>query len=459
MKSDAVIARGGVIVDENPLLTRQAAESQPDCNVSCDIFAQQKPAPILGSQILNCSNLVVVVGAGAAGISAAISAARSGAEVMLLEKHTSVGGTVAHSLIHTLGGLYDSTGEYLNGGQPVELVERLEQGGGKTRKRQIGKTWVLDVHVDNYQALVKCWLDEIPNIKVVTDVENIWSVVQGVRVEALGYKHNGATVSLQTHAVIDTSGVAEVIGGIDPSLLLTDGGHPLAGFIFRLQGVEPGAVSFPRNAGLLSRIRAAVEQSLLPPECQTVWLDKGLDDDEVYAKFSVPLPDDWRNERVVSALTSHMQGVAQSLLTFLNGLPAFRDARVLQSGEIGIREGGRFVGDYVLTAEDVTSMRKFENGGVRAAWPVEYWDPARGVQLTYLAAGDYYEIPLGAMKVKHYQNLWGAGKCLSAEPQAQASARVVGTCWAMGEAVGRAAIDGVTEFKSAKSIAKQNTAA
>ncbi|MDO8970125.1 MAG: FAD-dependent oxidoreductase, partial [Saprospiraceae bacterium] len=225
---------------------------------------------------MSCSNLVVVVGAGAAGVSAAISAARSGAEVLLLEKRTSVGGTVAHSLIHTLGGLYDSTGEYLNGGQSVELVERLEHGGGKTRKRQIGKTWVLDVHVDRYQALIKCWLDEIPNIKVVTGVEHIWSEVQGARVEALNYTHNGISVSLPTRAVIDTSGVAEVIGSIDPSLLLADGGHPLAGYIFRLQGVEPEAVSFPRNAGLLSKIRAAVVQGILPPECQTVWLDKGL---------------------------------------------------------------------------------------------------------------------------------------------------------------------------------------
>ncbi len=391
---------------------------------------------------MSCSNLVVVVGAGAAGVSAAISAARSGAEVLLLEKRTSVGGTVAHSLIHTLGGLYDSTGEYLNGGQSLELVERLEHGGGKTRKRQIGKTWVLDVHVDNYQALIKCWLDTTPNIKVVTGVEHILPEARGARVEALNYTHNGISVSLPTHAVIDTSGVAEVIGGIDPSLLLADGGHPLAGYIFRLEGVEPGAVSFPRNAGLLSKIRAAVVQGILPPECQTVWLDKGLDDDEVYAKFSVPLPDDWRDEGAVSERASHMKGVVQSLLAFLNGLPAFRNARIQQSGEIGIREGGRFIGDYILTAEDVTSMRKFENGVVRAAWPVEYWDPERGVQLTYLAAGDYYEIPLGAMKVKHYQNLWGAGKCLSAEPQAQASARVVGTCWAMGEAVGRAATDG-----------------
>jgi hypothetical protein len=61
------------------------------------------------------------------------------------------------------------------------------------------------------------------------------------------------------------------------------------------------------------------------------------------------------------------------------------------------------------------------------------------VSLEYLTQGDYYEIPLRSLKVQGLANVWTAGKCLSADPYAHASARVVGTCWAMGEAVGRAA--------------------
>ena len=379
------------------------------------------------------------MGAGAAGVSAAISAARSGAEVLLLENRPRIGATVTHSLIHTLGGLFDSEGDYLNAGMPVELVQRLERKGQQTRKRQIGKTWVLDVHIEGYQALIESWLAETPNIRVVTGVEDICGEVQGARVEVLHYRAEGREASVAPRAVIDCTGLAAIISRIDPTLRLTDGPHPLAGYIFRLQGVEAGAVVFPRNAALLSQIRSAAKQGLLPPECQTVWLDKSLDEEEVYAKFSVPLPTDWQEGQVAADLATHMMGVGHTLLAFLNHLPPFRQATIRQCGEIGIREGGRFIGEYVLTTSDVISMRKFEGGGVRAAWPIEYWHPEKGVQLTYLAAGDYYEIPLAALKARNFANLWGAGKCLSAEPQAQASARVVGTCWAMGEAVGRAA--------------------
>jgi hypothetical protein len=41
--------------------------------------------------------------------------------------------------------------------------------------------------------------------------------------------------------------------------------------------------------------------------------------------------------------------------------------------------------------------------------------------------------------VQGLRNVWAAGKCLSADRFAHASARIAGTCWSMGEAVGEAA--------------------
>jgi hypothetical protein len=53
---------------------------------------------------------------------------------------------------------------------------------------------------------------------------------------------------------------------------------------------------------------------------------------------------------------------------------------------------------------------------------------------------EYYEIPLRALKVSNFNNLWIAGKCFSADHTARASARVVGSCWSMGEAAAKALI-------------------
>src|SRR5262245_42278496 len=88
--------------------------------------------------------VVLVCGAGAAGSPAALAAARAGAPVCLIEATAGPGGTVANCLIHTLGGLYDSTGEFLHDGLVAELLHALSQEGSATRRR-LGRTWVLSV--------------------------------------------------------------------------------------------------------------------------------------------------------------------------------------------------------------------------------------------------------------------------------------------------------------------------
>jgi hypothetical protein len=46
---------------------------------------------------------------------------------------------------------------------------------------------------------------------------------------------------------------------------------------------------------------------------------------------------------------------------------------------------------------------------------------------------------MSALRLAGIENFWAVGKCLSADRYAHASARVVGACWAMGEAAGKAA--------------------
>jgi hypothetical protein len=166
----------------------------------------------------------------------------------------------------------------------------------------------------------------------------------------------------------------------------------------------------------------------LPPECLTLWVDTGVYPDEAYAKFNVT-PDNYD--------TASMRSAAERLLAFLQTMPAFGKAFINAYGRLGIRDGGRIKGEYCLTEADVKSGKQFADRACRACWPIEHWHPGKGLNLEYLPAGSTYDIPLRSLKVAGFTNLWAAGKCLSAEPRAQASARVVGTCWAMGEAVGK----------------------
>ena len=355
----------------------------------------------------------------------ALSAAAAGANVLLIESDEQLGGTVRQAMIHTIAGLFDDRGEVLNDGLPMELTERLMRSSPLFQKRRIGKTWVLNADPSAYSEIVRNWISETPGIDVCCRARVNSVVVNEGRISSLEYESNGATHTVNPIAVADTTGTAAVVRLIDDGLV--EDGCALGGFIVRIRGLEPSALQFPKGAGLLREIRKAAQSGEIPQECSTVWIDTGVYPDEAYAKFNL------QQEQYDA---NHMRDVADRLIQFLQTVEGFEDARIQDYGVLGIRDGGRIHGEYCLTETDVKGGRQFPDAACRASWPIEHWHPANGLSLEYLPPGTAYEIPMRSLRVNGFENLWAPGKALCAEPRAQASARMAGTCWAMGAAVG-----------------------
>jgi succinate dehydrogenase/fumarate reductase flavoprotein subunit len=132
---------------------------------------------------------------------------------------------------------------------------------------------------------------------------------------------------------------------------------------------------------------------------------------------------------------------ALAVTEFLKTMPPFARAFVSHAApQVGVRESRRVIGRYQLTREDVLGARTFEDGIARASWPIELWEEGRlGATYEYLDDGAHYEVPLRCLQARDVDNLFVAGRCLSATHDALGSARVIGTCLATGEAAGRAA--------------------
>ena len=77
----------------------------------------------------------------------------------------------------------------------------------------------------------------------------------------------------------------------------------------------------------------------------------------------------------------------------------------------------------------------------RCAWPLEQWNEHGVVRFRYLPAGTHYEIPARSLRAARVGNLFMAGKTVSADVDAIASARVMGCCLATGAAAGNLAAD------------------
>jgi hypothetical protein len=384
-------------------------------------------------------DVIAVCGAGAAGMAAAVAAARAGAEVCLIEPEPDIGGTVSHALIHTLGGLFDSSGAFANGGLAQELAEALSRADPDVRQRRLGRTWVLCADPEMYRGVARRLLAAEQRVTLSTGARVSAVVRTGDRVVSLEVAGPAGWFRLRTRAVIDATGTGAIARMLDPALLQDDCRRAAAGLIFTLRGVAPGTLDWPKGPAVVRALRAAAADGTLPPECARAWVDVGVREDEVYVKLAVALPDDWPDREARGEFTLAARRTQTAVFAFLQRLQGFGTARLCRTGSLGVRDGGRVHGEYCLTADDVRQGRRFADAACRCAWPIEYWDPEHGVSLEYLPDGQSYDIPLRSLKVKGIANLWVAGKCLAADRLAQASARVVGCCWSMGEAAGQAA--------------------
>jgi hypothetical protein len=113
------------------------------------------------------------------------------------------------------------------------------------------------------------------------------------------------------------------------------------------------------------------------------------------------------------------------------------------SPRIGIREGRRIVGDYVLKVDDLRAGRAFDDAIARGVFYLDGHKPDDDKRTYILKKEELhvppYHIPFRSLICRDGRNLLMAGRCLSADQLALSSARVTTSCSMMGQAAGVAA--------------------
>jgi predicted neuraminidase len=107
---------------------------------------------------------------------------------------------------------------------------------------------------------------------------------------------------------------------------------------------------------------------------------------------------------------------------------------------LGIREGRRAVGEYVLTEEDVRKGRRFPDAVAVGTYQIDYHWPdvlqRAGTGITDMVPP--YHIPIRALIPRGARNLIVAGRCASGDQMAMSSFRVMTSCAQTGFAAGLA---------------------
>ncbi|HEY0207760.1 FAD-dependent oxidoreductase [Acerihabitans sp.] len=408
-----------------------------------------------GVQARDCD--VLVVGGGAAGLACAVTAARQGLNVILLERYGYCGGGAVAGLSGTVCGLYlaSETAEQ----KPQQIVfgftetfcQALEARGGLSEPLRYGKTWTR-VH-DPLK-----WRMTADDLLCDAGVNVIYhSVAIGVLLDG-GEKVDGAMVwtkegllRINAGITVDASGDADVVAMAGrPDIIGDQGVVQNPTMIFHLQGVDvprflarhgadtimdesvsaliyeknqSGAYALPRNKIWLF---PTTQPGELLCNCTRI---TGCDNRELNALYY--------RDFTEAEINGRRQAMEYARF-FRDNLTGCEHAWLSDTAhQVGIRQSRQLRGRRELKNADVVNGRKCAAAIARSAWPIELHAGSKP-KVEWLL-DDYYDIPYDCFVPASGRGLLVAGRCLSAEHEAVASARVTAQCFAYGHAIGHAA--------------------
>ncbi|MFO7700774.1 MAG: FAD-dependent oxidoreductase [Acidimicrobiia bacterium] len=394
---------------------------------------------------------VIVVGSGSAGSPAAIAAARAGARTLLIEKLPFLGGN-STAVLDTFYGFYTpgSRPAKVVAGIGDDVVAGLEGIGRVVRRANTygagtGVTYLADHLKVVWERLV---VESGADVLLHAFVQDV--VVSDGRISEVVVATKAGLGRYAASVVVDASGDADVCfhagfgfelaGTIAPAQTLTttfrmvnvdherratiskDGLHELMA-----QAADSGDYDLPRREG---------SDHVTPIDGMTATVMTRIDQIEHG-------PDGIRNATDPVILTrAEIAGRRQALeyARFLvDRVPGYEHASLVAlSSQVGLRETRRVHGDYRISRADVLSARQFDDQVGLCGAPIEDHHGAGGSGTTweYLPDGRAVGIPLSTLIVRDSLNTLVAGRCFSAEHDAQASIRSMAQCMAMGQAVG-----------------------
>ena len=400
------------------------------------------PAP--GDARVVSSTDVVVVGGGPAGLSAAVSAARNGASVALVERYAYLGGMASGGMVLVLDDFVDGA-EVTVRGIAQEMVERMESIGlavyppatdrvlGEEMWRRWARWGVFDFHQpgrikpivyaaafdpDGWKRVANDLVEE-EGIELRLHSWYSSPVMEGDTIRGVVCETKTGRQALLGEVVIDATGDADVAASAGAPFV---SGAYMVTTVFRLGNVDTAtAERFEHEQPAECHATNRAARRILGGSWALWWL-------------RTPLPGVvWCNcphmtgysglsvEDLTAADREGRKRIAGLVEYVREHYPGFEKAVVLDvAPQIGVRQSRLISGEYVVTKDDVVGRAHFADS---------------------VARGRGYYTPYRAMLPRGVEQLLVAGRHYSVTPEAQKLSREIPPCMSMGEAAGVAAVE------------------
>jgi hypothetical protein len=381
---------------------------------------------------------VLVVGGGAAGVPAAIQAARLGASVLLMEMGSQLGGTTTTGGVD-FPGLFHAWTKQIISGIGWDLVTRtVELGDGVLPDFSTPpeRHWQHQIRINGqlYAALAEeeciasgvalCYYEIPRSGRLAHD---------GWQIECCG---KGVRRRVTCRQLVDCTGGADVVGMLGYPRMREDETQP-GTMIMRFEGYDVSALD---GDEVERRYRRALEDGELLPgdyaarggRFMQFLAGGGANANHIFGADS---------STSITKTDANVRGRAAALrlLRFIRSLPGCEAARIARlQPEAGVRETYRIEGETIITHQDYTSGRSYPDGVCHSFYPIDL-HTEEGVTPKPLTKGTVPVVPLRALLPKGSRRLLAAGRSVSSDRLANSALRVQASCMAMGQAAGAAA--------------------
>jgi hypothetical protein len=363
---------------------------------------------------------LVVAGGGTAGTAAAIAAARRGHRVLLIEEANCLGGT------STSGGVCEWFANREGLGNIFDRVHKELLDAGVVYRERFFNSEIL--------KLVWQRLAEEAGVQVLLHASLIGARAENGRVREAQLVSCSKTLHAAAQYFVDATGEgdlaaaagAEFLHG-DPvhhytlhmtlTFVLHDTGKPVRPYL------PPGLKPIQSNAEL--------------PGLSAIY---PLGDGRVYFNTTKVTRHDPTDPLSLSQAELEARRQLAQVVHYMQRTRYPTYALCSSGARIGIREGRRIVGDYVLREQDILggAARHFDDGVAVATSQIDFLSLTKPGSAGWRQQVEPYRIPLRCLTVKGLANVLTAGKCISGDQVAHSSYRMTPTCCAMGQAAGTA---------------------